>query len=415
MSSIPPVSLVNPVAPYVSPSRATRVAIEGANPTYSFANENIVPVANPTDLFAVYCGSEGKAVSVKRIEIQAVATSAAVLDLRVQLSVNGGTGGYATPYLGKHNLRDTTATAILWEFTGNRNSLGNGISSQRPLLRTGKLFCGPLAADCRPLVFDFGTRGSRGINLQDLVTWLVVNLNGQALPAGFKYSYSVEVTEEPILRTIMAGDSTYSQAIELFQTIWDDPGLNGWTDIRNYGSNGFRLTDYINNTNGVLYPQTAALTANPDRLGIGYALNDLRQGATTQAQLAAMLVTAVTATLAARPDCRILLHGPNSVLTDDPSSAGYITLTGLFSGQTLAQAAQNVTDWGYGAYQDAYAQLLAATPALAAQITLIQRQDVFGRTAGPAASRPLMLDTLHPNARGRVLAARQILPWLRAA
>ena len=248
-----------------------------------------------------------------------------------------------------------------------------------------------------------------------------------------------------------AGDSTTSNANFLFNELASTGALPALCNFNNSGSNGFRLEDALLNTNGIPFPMVGGngiltrLNGMPGALVLCYGINDMRTGAKTRNELISMIDAAIHATLngttsgatytstvgagatftwpatiVANPDCRIILWGPNS-LTTDGNGGNFVTLTGRFAGLTVPQAAQVVTDDLYEAYE-----FFRNDPRI---FRLVQKQDVFGRTAVPLASsglaaqaagwtrtaEPLMTDILHPNARGQVLSARQIAPHVRDA
>lgn len=409
-------ALVTP-QPYQTSLRQLRVQTDSISQTYSSGILNFTPAATPTDICALWPQFEGRTIYLKRISVSGIATAAGALDILLQKSPNGGLpGSYTQQFPAYHDSNDALPTGGLITFGANRTSNGNGVSNSRPVVRAGRLMLGTSSAPAPALEWNFATRGSKGLALNNLIEWYVLNLNGQALPAGTQLSIDVEWTEEKKRRLIMAGDSTTSNASTLFTYLRNQHGIVSLNDLRNYGSNGYRLTDFLNNTNGVTYPLSAALSAMAEnydavepRLVICYGINDVRQGATSQAQLRTLLDSTITTAKATLPDLEITLWGPNSLTADDPGATGYVTTTGLFAGMTLAQAAQAATDILYNAYAS-----FAGDPRVKA---VVQKQDLpaFGRTVKTVAASGVMTDILHPNARGQKLAGAQILPYLRAA
>lgn len=407
------------VPPYIPPETALTTSMQSFSvadsfqQTFSSGVVNFTPAATPTDILALTTRAEDRVVHLKRVSISAIAATAGYLDVLIQRSANGGGGTSAAQVTAKHDGLDTSETGSLLAFSANRSSGGNGVSNTRPIIRSSRILVGTAAAPVAPVVFDFATRGGKGLEIRSLVEWVVVNLNGQTLPSGLLINADFEWTESRLQRVVMTGDSTTSNANFLFQYIYNQRAINSSRDVRNYGSNGFRLTDFLNNTNGVTYPLTAALNAIPeayapvrDKIVISYGINDVRTGATSEAQLTTLLESTIAAIVAARPDADIILWGPNSFTSDDPGNTGFVTSTGLFSGMTLAQAAQSATDILYYAYQS-----FSGDPRIYA---LVQKQDIFGRTCVTNAASGLMTDILHPNARGQKLSGKQILPYLLA-
>ena len=397
----------------LSPLRSMQVRVEGASQTYSSGVTAFTPVATPTDIAAITAQSYDRVVSVKRISISAIADAATSIEVLLQRSANGGGGTSAAQNTAKHDSGDNTATGSFIVYSANRSSGGNGVSSTRPIVRADRLRVGTAAAPSDPIVWDFATRGSKGLTLRTLVEWFVINLKGATMPAGLLMNIDVEWSEEQLQKVAMCGDSTTSNAITLFSFLGNQPRINSQRNVYNYGSNGFRLTDFLNNTNGVTYPLSNVITNMPDtfspvedKIVICYGINDVRTGATSQSQLIALLESTIASIKTSRPDIKIILWGPNSFTSDDPGSTGFVTSTGLFSGMTLAQAAQSATDILYNAYQS-----FSGDPRIYA---LVQKQDIFGRTCVTNAASGLMTDILHPNARGQKLSGKQILPYLLA-
>jgi hypothetical protein len=358
-----------------------------------------------------------------------------VLDVLVQRSINGGGGTSVAQPSARLDARDRAPTVALYTFTANRTSNGNGIDAQRPLLAATKLHLGTAAIPARPVTIRF--EGAKRPMLRDLTEWVVINLNGQAMPAGVSFDIFVEWSEEAMPPVQVAGDSTTSNATTLWEQLGNSGNVTALANVFNAGSNGYRLIDALLNTNGIPYPLVGPngvlnrLNGMPGVLVLSYGLNDLRQGAVSRAELISMIDAAIFATLngttagatyvsplgagtsftwpttiPACPDCRILLWSPNS-LTTDGNGASLVTLTGRFAAMTLPQAAQAITDDLYLAY-DAF----AGDPRV---WRVVHKQDVFGRTATTLSASGLMTDILHPNARGQVLSARQLVPHLNDA
>ena len=117
----------------------------------------------------------------------------------------------------------------------------------------------------------------------------------------------------------------------------------------------------------------------------------------------------------ATPDAKIILWGSNAFTTDDAgdgphyylSASGNTTLSGLWTGMTLAQAAQA----GSTILYNAYAAFAGDTRIFA----LVQKQDVLGKTSQPNSTMTWMVNQIHPGPRGQVLEARQIVPTLVSA
>ena len=98
---------------------------------------------------------------------------------------------------------------------------------------------------------------------------------------------------------------------------------------------------------GALINGTPALQV-PGLVVMCWGINDVRTGATSQAQLVALLTQAVNRIRAVLPTTDIVLWGPNTFLADDPTGAGLVTPSGN------AQAYSSLL---YGAYRGAEERL----------------------------------------------------------
>jgi len=375
--------------------------------TASFVD--ITPAANPTDIMAVMIGPLDGITRVNKITLSATADTATSLNVLVQRSGNGGGGSSASvidAFFDPMGIGITISNLYL--YSANRTSGGDGISAGRPVISMAKLQVGTVAAPAPALVFDFG---EDGIVLRDNIGWVVVNMQGQALPSGFKLSGAVTRTDERAMHVTLAGDSTTDYRASggtLWQTYLAAEGALTAYDFCNHATNGSTLLDYINGA-GVYYALSASISITPSTFQRGkthkfvicYGINDVRTGACDQATLIARLNTCINTIKASRPDAEIILHGPNMLCTDGAS----VTATGIFSGMTGAQAAQNATDILYNAY--------ASFVGDARVKAVVQKQDITGRTSiSVAATGGSMLDQLHPAARWQMLFAHQVLPYL---
>jgi lysophospholipase L1-like esterase len=377
---------------------------------------NFTPVATPTDFVIFQSENDESQKRVTRIVVMAVADTSAVVDLLFQRSPSGDVSAGSTSYSSAAISQQASSSARLVGLSANRPSHGNGISSLRPLIWAGKLKITSSAESPVPVDVSF----SDPIAINDLAQeYLALNLNGQALPSNAKISVTIYWEEVFLPRVRMVGDSTTDLATKLFTTLWRHPALSGRADLRNHGANGMRLYDYINNTNSPKYSLATTLsslassyTQCQDLIVMRYGINDARQGfqsdgATpiTQAYLVNLLRTAVDTIKTARPDVKIILHGCNP-LTTDGNSGSYVATTGAWSGMTLAQASQAITDLLYNAHE--------AMRGYAGVDAVIQVQDIprFGRICKTVGTSGLHSDILHPNAEGQRLIGNQIAPWI---
>jgi hypothetical protein len=129
-------------------------------------------------------------------------------------------------------------------------------------------------------------------------------------------------------------------------------------------------------------------------------------------------------TYSAMPSAKIILYSPNSLTADDSANGASGTgwymyypqnsggsLVGLWSGLTLAQAAQEASTILYNAY--------AAFAGDSRLYALVHQQSAgggpFPSTVATLANNQLMQNQLHPGAYGQRLKAEQIGPYIAAA
>lgn len=115
-------------------------------------------------------------------------------------------------------------------------------------------------------------------------------------------------------------------------------GPLGGVTLQWFGSNGNTLSNFIADSpdgDGI----NDVIAANPDLIVLSYGINDVRLGATTEAQLITLLKSAVTQLLDELPTCDIILRMPNSFLTTDVSSLGYVVPNA--SAQTYSDRIRN--------------------------------------------------------------------------
>lgn len=444
-------------------------------PTFRSGVVNFTPVATATDILAIAPQFYGRMVQAERFTLTGTATAAAVLDVLIQRSANGGGGTSAaqeTAYAdggGGTNTGDYLPTGRLYAYTANRASNGNGVDSTRPIIASGKLYLGKSDGTVVGSTLDVTFTGPKKPSVKDINDWLVVNLRGSAVPAGCSLNITVEWSERAAPPVVFSGDSTTSNAIYLFNLLGATGAFTFAGQVKNRGSNGFRLEDALLNSNGVTYPlvgglgciaQTGTASVQAGVMVLSYGINDMRTGAKTRDELISMIDAAIYATLngttngavyasdkgaqtrftwtadtTGNPNAKIILWGCNP-LTTDGNGSNYVTLTGRFaSGYTVAQAAQVITDDLYNAYQ-----AFANDPRIFA---LVQKQDVLGRRSVAVADSgawaynrsveranssgattasgfvranlPTMTDILHPNEWGQAILARQIAPVVKRA
>lgn len=522
----------------IAPDATLHVSRDSVTPSYSCCTGLFTPPANPTDVVALLpAGSQMPQIQLRRVTVSGVSTSGGQLQVRLIFGANGGTNGIATHTSYPRDKYDGAASAGVWRFTSNRTSGSAPVfaSDNRTIIDEADLVLGVAGStQGAPAVFNFPS-GAKTPTIKQAYDWITVGFGGQTLPAGTQIRVTLEWNETPAVRVGFLGDSTTSNATpDLLNNSTNSGGIGktGATNIAatvdNLGSNGFRIFDFINGTNGVTVPMSQVASYLYDVLPICYGINDCRKGdlgadiASCTNRLTAMIDTAVqgllygttnggnytspkatkytisaaswasnTVTLttstphgyalaesirlevagmtpaayngvfsctfpaanqirytlasdpgaatvmgvvafttqwsftsSGNPDVKIILWSPNCICTDDlgdtpgygglsaSGAANPTAMTGIWTGLTMAQAAQALTDILYNAYQPFVGDSRV--------FAVLNKQDVLGRTAKPIAQMtvrgyPFMVNQIHPGTWGRKITLRQIMPVLRSA
>lgn len=181
------------------------------------------------------------------------------------------------------------------------------------------------------------------------------------------------------------GDSTTQNAIQMWSVINNELTKAGglWEGITavNLGLNGQTML-------GASVAELAA--TNPTLAYICFGLNDVRSGGVDATAMASRVQTKLDAAKVALPGCDFILWTPNSMLSTDPGSTGYVT--------PLASA-QIYTDAMWNGYNNVVAGF---------NTIKLDKQAVFGRTC--QATSALMNDILHPSNAGQDAGLTQLIP-----
>lgn len=147
--------------------------------------------------------------------------------------------------------------------------------------------------------------------------------------------------------------------------------------LQNGGEIGATLTNAMNNTS--TFNINWLLTQTFDLVVICFGINDVRQGAVNAAGISTLLTSAVNQIHTSKPNANIVLWTPNSFLSTDPTSSGYVVP--LASAQTYTDALWN-----------GYNNVVGNWPTFVAHV---DKQQIYGRTCQPTS--PLMQDIIHPD------------------
>ena len=195
------------------------------------------------------------------------------------------------------------------------------------------------------------------------------------------------------------GDSTTSNATALFSEfsnfyVKEGQGLYGVGSILNYGENGASLAAFL--ADQVPYGISATIAAQADLYVLSYGINDVRLGQTTEAQLTALLTTAVNRIRAGVPKADIVLRMPNSFLSVDVDSYGFV------QPNASAPAYSTILRNAYMQLQDHWSNVAV----------LNTQDDVFGRAS--LTSSPYMVNQIHPSDAGYVALAQDLVGLIGA-
>jgi len=165
-------------------------------PTYRFSVTGITPIATPTDMLRI-CGSATKTVRVKRVVMGGKATTGGQLTAALIRRSTLGTLGSATlsaVTAEQHDANDAAVSGTVnYVQTANYTTLGTA-AGQAGVARAylNVAATGPTTAG----VFDFSNRADKPQILRGVLDCLVVNGNGDALPAGAVLDFEVETEED---------------------------------------------------------------------------------------------------------------------------------------------------------------------------------------------------------------------------
>lgn len=300
-----------PFSGWLAPDGGLRGATEAAAPTYHANTGLFTPAANPTDVLAIYDGNYSPVMFVKRITVFCLASSGGAFPVRLQQTTNAnlGTGSPTTlsagnGFITRHDVSDPSPAGAVQYWTTNPTSR-NGVSSTRSLISEQDLVCGTSGTNAgTPVVFDFAATRMKSLPIKYTSNQLLaVNLNAVSLPSGAQLRIEVEWEEQHLPLVCFIGDSTTSNATIAYLNggayaggFGHSGAINSYVNAQNWGSNGFRLADIINNINSPTFPigqifgtgvgspnttsalQTTSPYQNCDVIILTMGLNDVRQG-----------------------------------------------------------------------------------------------------------------------------------------
>jgi hypothetical protein len=164
--------------------------------------------------------------------------------------------------------------------------------------------------------------------------------------------------------------------------------------VLNFGNNGMALSVMLADSNTAHAGIGGVCAAIPDLVIYRWGINDVRQGATSLAQLIALYRQLIAATHACSPLTDIILKAPNGFLTTDVGSNGYVVPNG--SAQAYSTILLQAADFIAQNYPD---------------VVVIDEQGTIFGTVSQATST-YMGDQIHPSTSGYAAEANQDLQIL---
>ncbi|MFA5166739.1 MAG: hypothetical protein WC449_05640 [Candidatus Paceibacterota bacterium] len=172
------------------------ISVEKVRPTYAYRAADIAPAATPTDVLTV-SGADGKVVRITKIGITGDATAAAIVDLYITKRTTANTGGTSTnPTPTKYDSADPTPSATVTLYSANPSAVGTGVSLE------GDMIYLPAAAtpagEPSHWEREYWLGEAKGPVLRGASELISINFSGATLPAGAKFYFYIEWTEEAL-------------------------------------------------------------------------------------------------------------------------------------------------------------------------------------------------------------------------
>lgn len=330
--------------------------------TYSVGIKGLLLASAPTDFFMLWLQNYNRRATLRSVTVTGVSDTAGEVDILLQKAASGGGGTFTQPTVAAHDGYAQAPIATAYAYTANRTG-GDGVSANRPILRAGRLKFATSSGGSEPVRWTFADRGSDSAPpvLRHLNEALVLNLAGQTMPGtGAKVNVDMEIEEARLVRVAMIGDSTTAVANPGYiNGSWSNGGgigtsglMQAEATIENMGSNGYRLYDFLMNTNSVSWPLYVTQNRLYDIAVCTWLINDFRTGLTSLNSGVAMLDTMIY----------WMLNGAsaNDVYVS-PKATSFAIQSMTWSGGTVTVT--TVADHGFWAGSNTNVQIAGATPA----------------------------------------------------
>ena len=167
----------------------SQISTEGWRATYGASDVNLAFEGNATDVVTIF-GSATKTVRIRSVTVSGLATTAGSIDVSLikRTAVNTG-GTSSSQHWAKFDSSDGNATATVLEYTADP-TVGAGYTLSSKTLNFG------LTGYTGTQTWDFSDKNDKAVVLRGVAQGLAINFNGQTKPAGGKFSYAIEWTEE---------------------------------------------------------------------------------------------------------------------------------------------------------------------------------------------------------------------------
>ena len=156
--------------------------------TYSASITALASAASATDIFEIN-GADSKVITVKRLQISGIATSAGAFSLvLLRRDTANSVGTFTAPVAVPHDSNDGVAVGNLKAYTANP-TVGRLIGNLQVIRATVTTAAGAITNNS--YTFNLDQRGSKGVVLRGFAQTLAINLAATTITGG---SFDIDVT-----------------------------------------------------------------------------------------------------------------------------------------------------------------------------------------------------------------------------
>ncbi len=173
-------------------------SLDGSLATYYFAGVDLPFVATPT-AYLLIKGSSTKTIRIRRIKISAMAT--AYGEMKIKLAKWGAAGSGGTQATATTAAKADSGNAAATAVVQSNNTANMTEGTPETVIEYSNLSFVPLTTAATssgdfPWIFDGGRGGEQAIVLRGTSEFCVVGGDGDAVPSGGVWHFSVCITEE---------------------------------------------------------------------------------------------------------------------------------------------------------------------------------------------------------------------------